>query len=40
MNLITQDYSTCLAISQRDISHISDINLTVHRENGYSFLGS
>ena len=31
MNLITQDYSTCLAISQRDISHISDILLTIKR---------
>ena len=32
MNLITQDYSTCLAISQRDISHISDINMTIIQE--------
>jgi DNA repair exonuclease SbcCD ATPase subunit len=29
LNLITQDYSNCLAISQRDISHISDSILTI-----------
>lgn len=38
MNLITQDYSTCLAISQRDISHISDVNMTIRRDGGYSQL--
>jgi DNA repair exonuclease SbcCD ATPase subunit/DNA repair exonuclease SbcCD nuclease subunit len=38
MNLITQDYSTCLAISQRDISHISDINMTISVEGGSSRL--
>ena len=38
MNMITQDYATCLAISQRDISHISDTNMTIRREDGCSRL--
>jgi DNA repair exonuclease SbcCD ATPase subunit len=38
MGLITQDYSTCLAISQRDISHVADVNMTIRRENGCSRL--
>jgi DNA repair exonuclease SbcCD ATPase subunit/DNA repair exonuclease SbcCD nuclease subunit len=32
MNMITQDYSTCLAISQRDISHISDNNMFIIKD--------
>jgi len=32
MNMITQDYSTCLAISQRDISHISDNNMFIVKD--------
>jgi DNA repair exonuclease SbcCD ATPase subunit len=32
MNLVTQDYSNCLAISQRDISHISDSIVTIKRQ--------
>jgi DNA repair exonuclease SbcCD ATPase subunit/DNA repair exonuclease SbcCD nuclease subunit len=38
MNLITQDYSNCLAISQRDISHISDHVVTIKRQNGGSII--
>ena len=38
MCLITQDYSTCLAISQRDISHVADVNMTIRREHGCSRL--
>jgi DNA repair exonuclease SbcCD ATPase subunit len=33
VNLITEDYSVCLAISQRDISHISDLRCTIARKN-------
>lgn len=32
MNLITQDYTTCLVISQRDILHISDSVIRVNRD--------
>jgi len=39
MNLITQDYSTCLAISQRDIRHISDNIIQLSRDsNGVSYI--
>lgn len=38
INLITQDYSNCLAISQRDISHISDSIITIKQQNGSSRL--
>jgi DNA repair exonuclease SbcCD ATPase subunit len=38
MCLITQDYSTCLAISQRDISHVSDVNMSILRDGGASRL--
>jgi DNA repair exonuclease SbcCD ATPase subunit/DNA repair exonuclease SbcCD nuclease subunit len=33
MNMITQDYSTCLAISQRDVSHISDNNMVIVKDD-------
>lgn len=39
MNLITQDYSNCLAISQRDISHISDHIVRINTQSGNSTLG-
>ena len=32
VSLITQDYSNCLAISQRDIAHISDHIITIRRD--------
>lgn len=38
INLITQDYSNCLAISQRDISHISDHIVTIKQQDGCSHL--
>lgn len=38
MNLITQDYSNCLAISQRDISHISDHIVRIKTQSGNSTL--
>lgn len=38
MCLITQDYSNCLAISQRDISHISDSIVTITTINNCSQL--
>ena len=38
MNLITQDYSNCLAISQRDIMHISDHIVKIQKSNGCSTL--
>jgi DNA repair exonuclease SbcCD ATPase subunit/DNA repair exonuclease SbcCD nuclease subunit len=38
MNLITQDYSNCLAISQRDIAHISDHIIRIKREDGSSIV--
>jgi DNA repair exonuclease SbcCD ATPase subunit len=40
ISLINQDYSNCLVISQRDISHISDSILTVNysQADGYSTL--
>ncbi len=38
MNMITQDYSTCLAISQRDFSHISDNVITIRKQNGTSII--
>lgn len=38
VNLITEDYSVCLAISQRDISHISDLRCTISREDGKSVI--
>lgn len=38
INLITQDYSNCLAISQRDISHISDSIISIKQQNGCSRL--
>jgi len=37
-NMITQDYAICLAISQRDISHIGDHVVSIFREAGYSYL--
>lgn len=40
MNLITQDYSTCLAISQRDITHISDNIIKIRRTNGNSSISA
>jgi DNA repair exonuclease SbcCD ATPase subunit len=38
MNLITQDYSRCLAISQRDISKISDNTLNIKKRDGISII--
>jgi DNA repair exonuclease SbcCD ATPase subunit/predicted phosphodiesterase len=38
MNLITQDYSTCLVISQRDVSHCCDVTMTIRRDGGFSYL--
>lgn len=38
MNLVTQDYSNCLAISQRDISHISDHIVRINTQSGNSTL--
>jgi hypothetical protein len=38
MNLITQDYSNCLAISQRDIAHISDHIVKIKKEQGCSII--
>lgn len=38
INMITQDYAICLAISQRDISHIGDHVVTISRDSGYSML--
>lgn len=34
MNLVTQDYASCLAISQRDITHISDNVIRVENRGG------
>jgi DNA repair exonuclease SbcCD ATPase subunit len=40
INLVTQDYSTCLAISQRDIQHISDHIIRLQRDqNNVSYVG-
>ena len=38
MNMIAQDYAIAIAISQRDISHISDRSIKINTENGYSKL--
>ena len=38
MNMIAQDYAIAIAISQRDISHISDRAIKINTENGYSKL--
>lgn len=36
LNLISQDYSHCLMISQRDMRHISDSTITISTQDGYS----
>jgi hypothetical protein len=38
MNMIAQDYAIAIAISQRDISHISDRSIGIRIENGTSKL--
>ena len=38
MNMIAQDYAMAIAISQRDISHISDRAIRIKIENGNSFI--
>lgn len=38
INMVNSDYYTCLAISQRDISHISDNTVRIKRVNGVSQL--
>jgi len=38
INLVTQDYSMCLAISQRSIEHISDNIITLECENDISYI--
>jgi DNA repair exonuclease SbcCD ATPase subunit len=38
INMITKDYFTCLAISQRDISHICEKQITIRKHEGNSII--
>lgn len=38
INMITKDYYSCLAISQRDITHICDRQIIIRKVNGISFI--